>query len=107
MSQYSLKTDCFPINIASISYGSDMLPSGDTAVAGVEVASSSTAATAVSVNGKNVDVGIALAKTAPRLYQAELLNKALEGNIIAVLDTGSGKVVRKLSYFGRVSLTAP
>ena len=29
----------------------------------------------------------------PRSYQIEILNKAMQGNVIAVLDTGSGKTL--------------
>jgi ERCC4-related helicase len=40
----------------------------------------------------------------PRLYQAHLIEKAKQGNVIVVLDTGTGKVgLREINpdpYFG-------
>ncbi|KAI8909956.1 hypothetical protein DFJ77DRAFT_112009 [Powellomyces hirtus] len=40
-----------------------------------------------------VDPLLTLTKTAPRAYQLELLEKAKQGNVIAVVDTGAGKTL--------------
>lgn len=50
--------------------------------------------------------GITAGKETPRQYQMELFQRALEGNIIAVLDTGTGKTLIALLLLKQLSLNS-